>query len=75
MLWQIAVNTLIDHGKFIEILLVFVAKPGDIAVWTYGWAGHTAIVVGPSDKSHFKCVELKLLKQRLYSEMNISKPL
>ena len=28
----------------------FVPKPGDIAVWTYGWAGHTAIVVGPSDK-------------------------
>ncbi len=53
----------------------FIPKPGDIAVWTYGWAGHTAIVVGPSDKSHFKCVELKLLKQRLYSEMNISKPL
>ena len=35
----------------------FVPKPGDIAVWTYGWAGHTAIVVGPSDKSHFKCVD------------------
>ena len=68
------INTLIDHGKFIEILLVS-NTAGDIAVWTYGWAGHTAIVVGPSDKSHFKCVELKLLKQRLYSEMNISKPL
>lgn len=39
----------------------FVAKPGDIAVWTYGWAGHTAIVVGPSDKSHFKCVECNWL--------------
>ncbi|EAF9399123.1 glucosaminidase domain-containing protein [Staphylococcus epidermidis] len=35
----------------------FIPKPGDIAVWTYGWAGHTAIVVGPSDKSHFKCVD------------------
>ena len=35
----------------------FTPKPGDIAVWTYGWAGHTAIVVGPSDKSHFKCVD------------------
>ena len=34
----------------------FVEK-ADIAVWTYGWAGHTAIVVGPSDKSHFKCVD------------------
>ena len=28
----------------------FVPKPGDIVCWTYGWAGHTAIVVGPSDK-------------------------
>ena len=35
----------------------FVPKKADIAVWTYGWAGHTAIVVGPSDKSHFKCVD------------------
>ena len=35
----------------------FVPKPGDVAVWTYGWAGHTAIVVGPSDKSHFRCVD------------------
>lgn len=31
----------------------FIPKPGDIAVWTYGWAGHTAIVVGPSDKRPF----------------------
>lgn len=35
----------------------FVPKPGDVAVWTYGWAGHTAIVVGPSDKKHFRCVD------------------
>lgn len=35
----------------------FVAKPGDIAVWTYGVYGHTAIVVGPSDKNTFKSVE------------------
>lgn len=35
----------------------FVPKPGDVAVWTYGWAGHTAIVVGPSDKNHFRCVD------------------
>lgn len=31
----------------------FIPKPGDVAVWTYGWAGHTAIVVGPSDKNIF----------------------
>lgn len=35
----------------------FIPKPGDVAVWTYGWAGHTAIVVGPSDKKHFRCVD------------------
>ena len=35
----------------------FVPKPGDIAVWTYGSAGHTAIVIGPSDKSNFKCID------------------
>lgn len=34
----------------------FIPKPGDIAVWTYGWAGHTGIVVGPSDKNNFKSV-------------------
>ena len=39
----------------------FIPKPGDIAVWTYGWAGHTGIVVGPSDKNHFKCVECNWL--------------
>lgn len=35
----------------------FVPKPGDVAVWTYGWAGHTAIVVGPSDTNRFRCVD------------------
>lgn len=39
-----------------------VPKPGDIAVWhpspgTIGWAGHTAVVVGPSTKSYFYSVD------------------
>ena len=35
----------------------FVPKPGDVAVWTYGWAGHTDIVIGPSDVNHFRAVD------------------
>ena len=50
MLWQTAVNTLIDHGKFIEIQLALF-KAGDIVCWTYGRAGHTGNIVGPSDKT------------------------
>lgn len=50
----------------------FVPKPGDIAVWTYGWAGHTAIVVGPSDKKNFKCVECNwLIRYNHYKEVVI----
>ena len=39
----------------------FIPKPGDIAVWTYGWAGHTAIVVGPSDKKDLSLCGSKLV--------------
>ena len=35
----------------------FVPKPGDVAVWTYGWAGHTDIVIGSSDVNHFRAVD------------------
>ena len=39
----------------------FIPKPGDIAVWGRGnynnGIGHTAIVVGPSDRKHFTSVD------------------
>ena len=56
MQWHNVPNILTEHGRYINIDLAS-SRKADIAVWTYGWAGHTAIVVGPSDKSHFKCVD------------------
>lgn len=47
--------------RFIRNTPDFVPLPGDIAVWHpgngIGWAGHTGIVVGPSDKKKFRCVD------------------
>ncbi|WP_105995779.1 glucosaminidase domain-containing protein [Staphylococcus agnetis] len=47
--------------KFYPNTASFVPKPGDIAVWGKGsfnnGTGHTAIVVGPSNKSYFYSVD------------------
>ncbi|MBE7356737.1 glucosaminidase domain-containing protein [Staphylococcus haemolyticus] len=47
--------------RFIKNTPDFVPLPGDIAVWHpgngIGWAGHTGIVVGPSNKKTFRCVD------------------
>ena len=45
----------------------FVPKPGDIVCWTYGWAGHTGIVVGPSDKKTFRTVDQNWFGANQYS--------
>lgn len=47
--------------KFYRNTANFVPRPGDIAVWHpgngIGWAGHTAIVVGPCNKKMMMCVD------------------
>ncbi|HCX3191071.1 TPA: glucosaminidase domain-containing protein [Staphylococcus aureus] len=47
--------------RFYRYTSGFIPKPGDIAVWHpgngIGSAGHTAIVVGPSDKSYFYSID------------------
>ena len=44
----------------------FVPKPGDVAVYTYGWAGHTNIVVGPSDKNGYTAVDQNWINANSY---------
>lgn len=44
----------------------FVPQPGDIVCWTYGYAGHTGIVVGPSDKKHFRTVDQNWFNSNQY---------
>lgn len=47
--------------KFYRNTANFVPQPGDIVVWHpgngIGWAGHTAIVVGPANKKMMMCVD------------------
>ena len=47
--------------KFYRNTRNFVPKPGDMAVWGTGsfnnGTGHTAVVVGPSNKSYFTSVD------------------
>ncbi|PTK22541.1 glucosaminidase domain-containing protein [Staphylococcus hominis] len=47
--------------KFIRNTPDFIPSPGDIAVWHpgngIGWAGHTSIVIGPSDKKYFTSID------------------
>lgn len=44
----------------------FVPKPGDVAVYTYGWAGHTNIVVGPNDKNGYTAVDQNWINANSY---------
>lgn len=45
----------------------FIPRPGDIAVWTGGQFGHTAIVIGPSTKSYFYSVDQNWINSNAYS--------